>query len=234
MAEIAIEKDIMVLTTKTVEVLLAENPDALALYLFYYKTAKRQETNQPFASKTFCKKGLGWGSARFQKAKDTLEKHGLTTQIKRIDEKTKRVKGWYVRLNYLWKEETQRAHFQRVAFPEGGKRDTNALSSISKMLKVEEETTEASSEKVSKPKLKDPQRVQKLIDFSVKRRGGDFADCNKGYCKQKKAFLEAQELGITIEQMREKWLSYEKDKFWKEKDFDWMNVFKGFNKIIKK
>lgn len=94
--------------------------------------------------------------------------------------------------------------------------------------------TEASSEKVSKPKLKDPQRVQKLIDFSVKRRGGDFADCNKGYCKQKKAFLEAQELGITIEQMREKWLSYEKDKFWKEKDFDWMNVFKGFNKIIKK
>jgi hypothetical protein len=168
MNHIDIEKDIIVLTTKTVDILLLENPDALVLYIFYYKMAKKQKTNQVFATKEFCKKGLGFGTQRFYKAKETLEKFNLVEQIKTIDTQTKRVTGWYVKINYLWKTQSvknsmvdsQSTQSQSTQNPQGGKQDTNALSKRTKMLKVKEVNTtlsfesfwEAYPKKVSKKK----------------------------------------------------------------------------------
>ena len=51
--------------------------DPLALYIFYYKTAKWQKTNRIKANDLYVRKCLGWGSKRVTQTKKILQKNGL-------------------------------------------------------------------------------------------------------------------------------------------------------------
>lgn len=126
--DVSLEKEVCMVTTRTLHELFKKNPDSVSLYMFYYYTAKWQETNQIKAVSSYCKKGLGWGDEKFNKAKKTLTETGLIEDFKRLDLKTKKITGWYVKLNYIFKKKTSEAVSRGVDEPVGGFQETNALS----------------------------------------------------------------------------------------------------------
>ena len=94
-----LENQLVIISLKTLSVLFAEEDgaDAVALYSFYYMTAKKQETNQVWASQSFCMKGLKWGDVRFLRAKKLLEKYDLIEIIKGKGMNDK----WYIKVKYV-------------------------------------------------------------------------------------------------------------------------------------
>lgn len=156
--EIEIDKDIISLTTKTVEFLLSKNPDSLSLYLFYTKNAKIQKTNQIWNTDTFGMKGLGWGSRRYYCAKEVLLESGLLTLIKGRNEDGTIDKS-YIRLNYIHSSQKP-----DVDTSTRGERQTNALSNKREMLKVIK--SEASSQNDLTPDTSVKAKpVDKLPDY---------------------------------------------------------------------
>ncbi len=106
--EIPLEKQIYILTFQTYEKFLqAQNFDALALYLFYYRCAKLQETNQIWATSSFCMKGLGWGKDRFKKAKDFLKEINLIEEVK-VKSNNGRIKKHCIKLRYIFTDDVQK------------------------------------------------------------------------------------------------------------------------------
>ena len=80
-----IADDLLILNKATIETLykLDDSADCIALYLFYYKTAKWQKTNIIKASDTYVIKCLKWGKEKLYKIKNTLREHGLINVIQR-------------------------------------------------------------------------------------------------------------------------------------------------------
>lgn len=146
---IQIDKDIIVLTTKTVEFLLSENPDSLTLYIFYIKNAKIQETNSIWNTNTFGMKGLGWGNERYKKAKDFLVNNGFIDEVTRRNNKGQ-IDGHYLKINYIFAKETindvinQKYQNPHMDIPTSGFQETNALSnkSINALSNKNESTTQ--------------------------------------------------------------------------------------------
>ena len=76
-----------------------ESPsDLVALYTFYYYTAKWQRTNCAKATTFFVAQGLQWSKVRVQKNKKTLITLGLIEDKKTYDENN-RITGHYIKLN---------------------------------------------------------------------------------------------------------------------------------------
>lgn len=85
---------------------LPKHEQALALYLFYYRHAKIQKTNQPWATIPFCMKGLGWGRDKVISARNSLKSIGLIQDIRPgVGEKT------YTKLNFITSERTTNSIF---------------------------------------------------------------------------------------------------------------------------
>lgn len=55
--------------------------DILALYVFYYRVALRQRTNQPKATDKYCMEGLGLGRTKFYAAKKVLQNMKIIEQV---------------------------------------------------------------------------------------------------------------------------------------------------------
>ncbi len=116
--------------------------DCIGLYTFYYYTARWQKTNQIRCSVKYASKGLKISEARIREAKKKLKKLLLIEDIKKIDQKTKKIEGWYIKINHIFKKETINptlSDFHRVekhkggeshplGFPQSGKKGTNTLS----------------------------------------------------------------------------------------------------------
>ena len=98
----------------------ANYPDnALSLYMFYYKNAKYQKTNQPWSTKVFCMKGLGWSESKFKRAKRDLIKLKLIERIPAYGQKTKE----YVRINFMATAKTRAEVFTQDDKKLGGQKD---------------------------------------------------------------------------------------------------------------
>ena len=97
------QQEPMVLSKATMDRLLRLNKpsNAIALYTFYYYTAKWQKTTRAKASTSYCAKGLGIGEAAIRKAKAELIELGLIAEHKATDE-FGRVVGWYVDVKFVW------------------------------------------------------------------------------------------------------------------------------------
>jgi len=175
--EFELEKQLIIISIPTIRKLLSyqkRGSDALLLYLFYYYTAKRQETNQPKATPRFCMKGLKWGQDRFRGADKLLRKLKLIEKISQRDEHGK-VTGWYVRVNYIWSSKKEKElelkapKTTRRKNPPCGKQDTNALS-VSNSNALNAIVSKADKESFSfKQKLKamseDPKRHIQIISL---------------------------------------------------------------------
>jgi hypothetical protein len=107
------------------KMLEVEHPaETIALYVFYYYTAKWQRTNMPKCTTSYSGKGLNWGRDKVIKHKKTLEEIGLIEDYKRKDTKGKIV-GWYIKVKYILKKETISTPLKSPLVVES---DTNALS----------------------------------------------------------------------------------------------------------
>ena len=111
--------------------------DLIALYLFYYYTAKWQKTNQPKATTGYSATGLKWTENRVRKAKQKLIQIGLVEDVQSKDDQGK-VTGHYIKVKFIWSQnKTEEMKTHPNDFPQGGlthrvgKNNPNALSSIS-------------------------------------------------------------------------------------------------------
>lgn len=140
-----IADDLLILNKHTVDTLMGlENcADCIALYVFYYKTAKWQKTNQIKANDEYVKKCLKWGRDKIVKTKAILKEHGLIDIIQ--ERKDGKISGWYIKVSYLVKKKSledchiiiKKSQNLQVENPTSTIEDTNALKQNIKCLKTE-------------------------------------------------------------------------------------------------
>ena len=143
-----ISDSLLILHKATIDKLfqLENSADCVALYVFYYKTAKWQKTNVIKASDEYVKKCLKWGNEKIRKTKQTLKENGLINIVQaRTDNK---ISGWYIEVCYLVSEkstqdieikvvDSKNSQNQQVAKPTSSNQETSALKEYIKCLKKE-------------------------------------------------------------------------------------------------
>ena len=75
--------------------------ELIGLYIFYYKTGRKQKTNQPWANNSYTATGLRWSVAKVKKYKKLLIELGLIENIFRR-RNDGRFEKWYIKVNYIW------------------------------------------------------------------------------------------------------------------------------------
>ena len=104
---------LMANTTYTMQKIIGNGEriaDCLALYDFYYYTAKRQQTNRPWATVSFCAGGLNWSRNKVQQVKKILRELGL---IKDIHASGKKGKA-FIQLRYITKKGTSKNLYKKL------------------------------------------------------------------------------------------------------------------------
>ena len=98
-----IEDSLMIISKPTMDKFLEQkNPaDLMALYMFYYYTAKWQKTNRPKATTSYVANGLNWSENRVRRTKNVLIQLKLIENAKDYSKEHK-IKGWYIKIKYLW------------------------------------------------------------------------------------------------------------------------------------
>jgi len=94
--------EVIMLTQTTVDRLFEISTDAYVLYSFLYKTAKWQNNNKVWATKSYIEKKLKWGNKRVVAAKKQLIENGFIETVVERDE-SGRISRWKIRLKYLKK-----------------------------------------------------------------------------------------------------------------------------------
>ena len=143
-----IADDLLILNKITIDRLfqLENCADCIALYVFYYKTAKWQKTNTVKANDQYVKKSLKWGISKIQKTKQTLKEHGLIDIVQR--RKDGKIEGWFIKVSYLVNErkadeikinvqESNNTQNEQVENCTSGNEETNALKEKIKCLEKE-------------------------------------------------------------------------------------------------
>lgn len=186
-----IENELVILTKQTLDIFLKqENPSELiSLYTFYYYTAKWQKTNQPKCTTEYVSKCLHWNRHKVIRVKKQLLDFGLIEDARIVDETTKKVTGYYIKMNYIFKkttlEKSQCAQNPHTGFeaPQASvsKSDTvenehtnalstvnkNALSTVSKVSEVrkkEKKETQPSTPLTCSDKKKQEKSYNEIID----------------------------------------------------------------------
>lgn len=143
-----ISDSLLILHKATVDKLfqLENSADCIALYVFYYKTAKWQKSNVIKANDEYVKKCLKWGNDKIRKSKQTLKENGLINIVQaRTDNK---ISGWYIEVCYLVSQkstqdigikisDSKNSQNQQVAKPTSSNEETSALKEYIKCLKKE-------------------------------------------------------------------------------------------------
>jgi hypothetical protein len=101
-----IENELIIITKQTFDAFLRSDfpADLIALYNFYYYTAKWQETNQPKCTTGYTAEGLKWSEAKVRRAKKELMRLGLVEDVQQ--KVNGKVTGCFIKLNYIIKQET--------------------------------------------------------------------------------------------------------------------------------
>lgn len=128
-----VENELVIFSKQTIDLFLKEKnfSDIIAVYTFYYYTAKWQKTNKVKATDGYVMKGIHMGAVSFKRAKQFLLDNGLITQITTRNKKGE-VTGWYIKLNYIWsKKKVESLDLEEsplVLDTTSGEKETNALS----------------------------------------------------------------------------------------------------------
>jgi len=121
-----LEDQLIILTKPILDLFLKhDNPsDLIALYTFYYYTAKWQKTNQPKCTDEYVQNGLHWSYGRLRKTKKILMELKLIEQIINKNNNGK-IQGYYIKIRYILKQETTNPVLLKCS---SGNPSTNALS----------------------------------------------------------------------------------------------------------
>lgn len=207
-----IENELIIITKQTFDAFLRSDfpADLIALYNFYYYTAKWQETNQPKCTTGYTAEGLKWSEAKVRRAKKELMRLGLVEDVQQ--KVNGKVTGCFIKLNYILKQETvhHTNDFSQGGnesnhpydFPQGGnvhrveKLQTNALSSNNiNALSADNINALSSNTLASDSDTK--------TKFSLKELEKDFEEVWQAYPKKqgkeaaKKAYIKARKAGVS-------------------------------------
>lgn len=160
-----ISSDLLIINKHTIDTLfhLENAAECVALYIFYYKTAKWQKTNTIKANDAYVKKSLNWGIDRIKRTKQILKEHGLIDIVQR--RKDGKIAGWYIEVSYLVSQraadeisikvvdESNNTQNQQVENATSGSQDINALKLQIKCLKKENDVlkNKINNEQPAKP-----------------------------------------------------------------------------------
>lgn len=171
-----IADDLLIFNKITVDRLfqLENCADCIALYVFYYKTAKWQKTNTVKANDQYVKKSLKWGISKIQKTKQTLKEHGLIDIVQR--RKDGKIEGWFIKVSYLVNErkadeikihvqESNNTQNQHVENSTCGNEETNALKEKIKCLEKELKMLK-DNKKERKPKKQTKSYDEQITEYT--------------------------------------------------------------------
>ena len=171
-----IADDLLILNKITVDRLfqLENCADCIALYVFYYKTAKWQKTNTVKANDQYVKKSLKWGISKIQKTKQTLKEHGLIDIVQR--RKDGKIEGWFIKVSYLVNERKadeikikvqniNNTQNEQVENCTSGSEETNALKEKIKCLEKELEMLK-DNKKERQPKKQAQSYDEQIADYT--------------------------------------------------------------------
>nr|DAK80054.1 MAG TPA: hypothetical protein [Caudoviricetes sp.] len=140
-----ISDNLLILHKATVDKIyqFENSADCIALYLFYYKTAKWQKTNVIKASDEYVKKCLKWGSEKIRKTKQTLKENGLINIVQARNQK--KISGWHIEVCYIVSQksaedieikiiDSKNSQNQQLSKPTSSIEETNALKEHIKCL----------------------------------------------------------------------------------------------------
>ena len=199
-----IENELIIFTKQTYDAFLkSDNPaELIALYSFYYYTAKWQKTNQPKCTTGYTANGLKWSESKIRKFKKELIDLGLIEDIALRDEHNK-IAGHYIKLNYILKQSTL-TNFHTIENPQCGNGDsvedlrTNALSdnNLNALNTGNKNDDTASSKKISISKqINEVVDAYKTICLSFKQ--------IKVVSFQRKKDIEKALQTLTVEQIKQ-------------------------------
>lgn len=151
-----ISNELLIIPKATIDTLMKlENcSECISLYIFYYKTAKWQKTNQIKANDEYVKKSLKWGIDKIRKTKKTLKENGLIEIIQ--SRSNNKIDGWYIQLNYLVSSKktedikvqvSNSTCFQQVGEATSSFQEVSALKEYIKCLKKEIEVLKKEKDK---------------------------------------------------------------------------------------
>ena len=171
-----IADDLLILNKITVDRLfqLENCADCIALYVFYYKTAKWQKTDTVKANDQYVKKSLKWGISKIQKTKQTLNEHGLIDIVQR--RKDGKIEGWFIKVSYIVSErkadeikinvqESNNTQNEQVENCTSGNEETNALKEKIKCLEKEIEVLK-DNKKERKPKKQTKSYDEQITEYT--------------------------------------------------------------------
>ena len=178
-----IADDLLIINKMTIDTLfkLDNCADCVALYVFYYKTAKWQKTNTIKANDLYVKKSLKWGIDKIKRTKKTLKEHGLIDIVQR--RKDGKIDGWYIELAYMVTErkiedvrikveeyqptipKSNNTQNQQVENSTCGFEDTNALKEEIKYLKKEIKMLKENNISANKETNKESLEVTNQINY---------------------------------------------------------------------
>lgn len=124
-----IADELLIVDKRTIEHLFdLDNPaDCVALYMFFYKTAKWQGTQSIKANDTYIRKCLGWGAKRVTDTKSALESAGLIRKVARRS--NGKITGHFIEVNYLLHQNTRKPLVDETTC---GFQETNAYKTNNK------------------------------------------------------------------------------------------------------
>lgn len=104
-----IKNKLSIITQEISDALLKQKrpEEPTTLYMLYYNTANWQKTNQPKCTTYFAAKKLHWGVRKVRRAKKALISLGLIEDVRAVHPKTKKVIGYYIKLNYKFKAKNE-------------------------------------------------------------------------------------------------------------------------------
>ena len=171
-----IADDLLILNKITIDRLfqLENCADCIALYVFYYKTAKWQKTDTVKANDQYVKKSLKWGISKIQKTKQTLKEHGLIDIVQR--RKDGKIEGWFIKVSYLVSErkadeikinvqEINNTQNEQVENCTSSNEETNALKEKIKCLEKELEMLK-DNKKERKPKKQSQSYDEQIAEYT--------------------------------------------------------------------
>lgn len=118
-----IAEQLLIVDKRTIDHLFSlDSPaDCVALYMFFYKTAKWQKTRSIKAADTYIRKCLGWGAKRVTDTKKLLEDAGLIKKVSRRN--GGKITGHFIEVAYLFHQNTRKPEHSKTT---SGFGETNA------------------------------------------------------------------------------------------------------------
>lgn len=136
------EEEPIVLSKYVIDLLLKQDygSDCIALYCFYYYTAKWQKTNQPKATTEYTATRLNWSVNKVRKIKNILREVGLIEDI--VVKNNNVISGHFIKVRFIWSKQISHPNdFSQCGISHSVRNSERNTLSINSKKEVKEKTS---------------------------------------------------------------------------------------------